>query len=293
MANNIIELENRPEHISQLKAVRRLYTKAGYYSTAYIIFCVLIPIIISIGRIFFHSVAPIVLHILMAYSLVALIVGFILESQNSKCRKIAAKIQQLFDSKVFGLEWDTHLWGEKPSLEDVNDNIGNLPDEEFVDWYNPQIEDLNQIEAILICQRTNLVYDSKLRKRYNSIIDGIAWSFLIIILFVAFYKNEGIQTAIVFVGVPLVPIIKWFLATRKQNLEDINRCETLKSFIDDCLEKIKKNPIAINECTLYRIQDGIYRHRKVAFKIPDFLYNYMRNNQEKNIDVMVNQLAHK
>ena len=293
MANNIIELENRPEHIRQLKAARRLYTKAGYYSTAYIIFCVLIPIIISIGRIFFHSVVPIVLHILMAYSLVALIVGFILESQNSKCRKVAAKIQQLFDSEVLGLEWNIHLWGKTPSLEDVNDNIGNLPDEEFVDWYNPQIESLNQIEAILICQRTNLVYDSKLRKRYNSIIDGIAWSFLIIILFVAFYKNEGIQTAIVFVGVPLVPIIKWFLATRKQNLEDINRCETLKSFIDDCLEKTKKNPIAINECTLYRIQDGIYRHRKVAFKIPDFLYNYMRNNQEKNINVMVNQLAHK
>ena len=32
MANNIIELENRQEHVNQLKAARRLYTKVGYFS---------------------------------------------------------------------------------------------------------------------------------------------------------------------------------------------------------------------------------------------------------------------
>lgn len=195
MANNIVELENRQEHINQLKAARHLYTKAGNYTTAYVVICALIPIVISIGRIFIDSLAPLVLHTLTAYTLVSLVMGFLLESRISKFRNTAAKIQQLFDSDVLGLKWNAYLWGKKPSLEDVNENIGDLPDKDFIDWYDAQVGVMTKMEATLICQRTNLVYDSKLRKDFNSIINLIAWSALILILIVGFYKNEGMQTA--------------------------------------------------------------------------------------------------
>ena len=100
------------------------------------------------------------------------------------------------------------------------------------------------------------------------------------------------QTAIVFIGVPLVPIIKWIVSTRKQNLDDIEACKSLTSFIDCCLEKLIKNQRSINESALYRIQDGIYHHRKTAFKIPDWLYNRMRNSLEEKTHTMVSQLSH-
>lgn len=290
--NNIVKLENKQEHINQLKAVRHLYTKAGYYATLYMIFCAIVPVIISVARLFICSEAHFILNLMMAYGVVALVAGFILESKTIKHRNMAAKIQQLFDSEVFGLEWESYLWGAKPSLEDINDNIGNLPNEGIDNWYDPQVDDLSRMEAILVCQRTNLVYESKLRRKYNSIIDYIAWSALALILIVGFYKNEGIRTAIVFVGVPLVPIIKWFFSTRKQNIDDIKTCESLKAFIDNCLERLKKNQYFVNESVLYRIQDGIYRHRKAAFKIPDWLYNLIRNYQEEKIHTVVSQLTH-
>ncbi len=110
--------------------------------------------------------------------------------------------------------------------------------------------------------------------------------------YIPMYILMGAIQAIVFVGVPLVPIIKWILTTRKQNLEDIETCESLKSFIDNCLERLKKNQRSINESVLYRIQDGIYKHRKTAFKIPDYLYNLMRDKQEKSIHTMINQYVH-
>ena len=126
MANNIIELENKQEHINQLKAARYLYTKAGHYSTSYMIFCAFIPVGISIGRMFLSPDAQFALNVMMAYGLIALIAGFILESKIRKHRKLAAKIQQLFDSEVFELEWNSHLWGTKPSLENINDNMGRI-----------------------------------------------------------------------------------------------------------------------------------------------------------------------
>lgn len=293
MANKIIELENKQEHINQLKAARRLYTKAGYYSTSYMIFCAFMPVVISIGRTFLSPDAHLALNAMLAYSVIALVAGFILESTVSKYQSLAAKIQQQFDSEVFELEWNSHLWETKPSLENINDNLGNQPDKGFENWYDPQVNDLNKIEAILVCQRTNLVYDSKLRKRYISIIDYIAWSVFVLILIIGFYKNEGMQTAIVFIGVPLVPIIKWFFSTRRQNLEDIEACEFLRSFVDNSLEELRKKEKNINEDTLCWIQDGIYRHRKTAFKIPDWLYNYMRKSQEDKVHTMVKQLANR
>ena len=293
MANNIIELENKQEHINQLKAARHLYTKAGYYSTSYMFFCALMPVVISIGRTFLSPDAHLALNAMLAYSVIALIAGFILESTVSKHQKLAAKIQQQFDSEVFELEWNSHLWGARPSLENINDNLGNQPDKGFDNWYDLQVNDLNNIEAILVCQRTNLVYDTKLRNRFNFIVSTVATVVLLSILIVAFYRNEGIQTAIIFVGVPLVPIIKWFFYTRKQNLDDIKACESLKSFVDNNLEKLRNKEKNINEDTLCWIQDGIYRHRKTAFKIPDWLYNSMRNSQEEKVHTMVKQLANR
>lgn len=290
--NNIVELENSQVHINQLKAARHLYTKAGRYSTLYMIFCVFIPVVISIGRMFLNPDDHFALNAMMAYGVVALVAGFIFESKVSKHRKLAAKIQQLFDSEVFELEWSSHLWGAKPSLENISDNLGNLQNDGFRNWYDSRIDGLNGMEAILICQRTNLAYDSKLRKQFNYIVSTVATVVLLLILLVSFYRNEGIQTAIVFVGVPLVPMIKWFFSTKKRNLDDIESCESLKSFIDNSIEKLKKNHRAINESALYRIQDRIYIHRKTAFKIPDCLYNIMRKGQEESVRTMVNQLSH-
>ena len=90
------------------------------------------------------------------------------------------------------------------------------------------------------------------------------------------------QTAVVFIGMPLAPIIKCIVSTRKQNLDGIEAWESLNSHIDSSLEKLKKNQKSINESALYRIL-GTYHYRKTAFKIPEWLYNRMRNRQEEKL----------
>lgn len=293
MANSIVELENRQEHLDQLKATRHLYTKVGNFSGVYMLFCVLIPVIISVGRILFITENPIILQSMIAYSLVALFVGMVLESKINSTRGLAAKLQQMFDSEILGFEWNTYLWGPKPSLDEINDNIGNLTNEGLMNWYDPQIGELEKPEAILLCQRTNLAYDEHLRKSYNNILSVIALITGLVILCVNFYIDEGIRSSVVFIGVPLVPIIKWFLVTRKQNLEDIKMCSSLKRLIDGKLDDLNASHGEIDYTIIYRIQDGIYSHRKVAYKIPDFFYNMMRNKHENSTHVVVGQIVDK
>jgi len=293
MANSIVELENRQEHLDQLKAARHLYTKVGNFSGVYMFFCVLIPVIISVGRILFITGSPIILQSMIAYSLAALVVGLVFESKINSNRGLAAKLQQMFDSEVLGFEWNTYLWGQKPSLDEINDNIGNLANEGLMNWYDPMIGELEKPEAVLLCQRTNLAYDEQLRKSFNNILSVIALIVGLVVLSVNFYIDEGIRSAIVFIGVPLVPIIKWFLVTRKQNLEDIKMCSSLKRLIDDKLDDLNASHGEIDYTIIYRIQDGIYSHRKVAYKIPDFFYNMTRNKHENSTHIIVGQIVDK
>ena len=230
---------------------------------------------------------------MIAYSLAALVVGLVFESKINSNRGLAAKLQQMFDSEVLGFEWNTYLWGQKPSLDEINDNIGNLANEGLMNWYDPMIGELEKPEAVLLCQRTNLAYDEQLRKSFNNILSVIALIVGLVVLSVNFYIDEGIRSAIVFIGVPLVPIIKWFLVTRKQNLEDIKMCSSLKRLIDDKLDDLNASHGEIDYTIIYRIQDGIYSHRKVAYKIPDFFYNMTRNKHENSTHIIVGQIVDK
>ena len=80
MANNIVELQNRPGNIKCLKAMRHLYSKVGKLTKYYFIFCVLVPIVISFTKPFISSETyQVLFHSMIAYNLLSLIAGLCLE----------------------------------------------------------------------------------------------------------------------------------------------------------------------------------------------------------------------
>lgn len=291
MANNIVELQNKPENIKMLKAMRHLYSKVGVLTNYYFIFCVLVPIVISFAKPFISSDDyQVLFHSMIAYNLLSLIVGLWLECEIKKERVLAAKIQQQFDCNVFELQWNKYTFGAQPSLEDINSNVKSSNDEDFINWYDREVDTVDRMLAVIICQRINLTYDVALRKKFLSYITLICSIIFIAIMVVAFCENEGLRTTIVFVAVPLIPIIRWFFSTRKANSDNMEKCERIKKIIDDYLEEYRNNGIVFNDIDLCEIQNCIYEHRKTAFKIPDFIYNKMRSKQEEATHITVGEL---
>ena len=288
MANNIVELQNKPENIKMLKAMHHLYSKVGVVTNYYFIFCVLVPIVISFAKPFISSDDyQVLFHSMIAYNLLSLIVGLWLECKIKKERVLAAKIQQQFDCNVFELQWNKYTFGTQPSLEDINSNVKSSNDEDFINWYDREVDTVDRMLAVIICQRINLTYDVALRKKFLSYITLICSIIFIAIMVVAFCENEGLRTTIVFVAVPLIPIIRWFFSTRKANSDNMEKCERIKKIIDDYLEN---NGVVFNDIDLCEIQNCIYEHRKTAFKIPDFIYNKMRSKQEEATHITVGEL---
>lgn len=291
MANNIVELQNKPENIKMLKAMRHLYSKVGVLTNYYFIFCVLVPIVISFAKPFISSDDyQVLFHSMIAYNLLSLIVGLWLECKIKKERVLAAKIQQQFDCNVFELQWNKYTFGTQPSLEDINSNVKSSNDEDFINWYDREVDTVDRMLAVIICQRINLTYDVALRKKFLSYITLICSIIFIAIMVVAFCENEGLRTTIVFVAVPLIPIIRWFFSTRKANSDNMEKCERIKKIIDDYLEEYRSNGIVFSDIDLCEIQNCIYEHRKTAFKIPDFIYNKMRSKQEEATHITVGEL---
>lgn len=291
MANNIVELQNRPENIKMLKAMRHLYSKVGKLTKYYFIFCVLFPIVISFAKPFISSEDyQILFHFMIAYNLLSLMAGLWLECKIKKERVLAAKIQQQFDCNVFELQWNRYTFGAQPSLEDINSNAKSSNDEDFLNWYDRDVDIVDRMLAVIICQRINLTYDVALRKKFLCSLTIISIIILIIILGIAFYEDEGLRTTIVFVAVPLIPVIRWFFSTRKANSDNIEKCERIKKIIDDYLEEYRNNGIVFSDIDLCEIQNCIYDHRKTAFKIPDFIYNKMRSKQEEATHITVGEL---
>lgn len=291
MANNIVELQNKPENIKMLKAMRHLYSKVGVLTNYYFIFCVLVPIVISFAKPFISSDDyQVLFHSMIAYNLLSLIVGLWLECKIKKERVLAAKIQQQFDCNVFELQWNKYTFGTQPSLEDINSNVKSSNDEDFINWYDREVDTVDRMLAVIICQRINLTYDVALRKKFLSYITLICSIIFIAIMVIAFCENEGLRTTIVFVAVPLIPIIRWFFSTRKANSDNMEKCERIKKIIDDYLEKYRNNGVVFNDIDLCEIQNCIYEHRKTAFKIPDFIYNKMRSKQEEATHITVGEL---
>ena len=227
---------------------------------------------------------------MIAYNLLSLIVGLWLECEIKKERVLAAKIQQQFDCNVFELQWNKYTFGAQPSLEDINSNVKSSNDEDFINWYDREVDTVDRMLAVIICQRINLTYDVALRKKFLSYITLICSIIFIAIMVVAFCENEGLRTTIVFVAVPLIPIIRWFFSTRKANSDNMEKCERIKKIIDDYLEEYRNNGIVFNDIDLCEIQNCIYEHRKTAFKIPDFIYNKMRSKQEEATHITVGEL---
>lgn len=291
MANNIVELQNRPENIKMLKAMRHLYSKVGKLTKYYFIFCVLFPIVISFAKPFISSEDyQVLFHFMIAYNLLSLMAGLWLECKIKKERVLAAKIQQQFDCNVFELQWNRYTFGAQPSLEDINSNAKSSNDEDFLNWYDRDVDIVDRMLAVIICQRINLTYDVALRKKFLCSLTLISIIILIIILGIAFYEDEGLRTTIVFVAVPLIPVIRWFFSTRKANSDNIEKCERIKKIIDDYLEEYRNNGIVFSDIDLCEIQNCIYDHRKTAFKIPDFIYNKMRSKQEEATHITVGEL---
>ena len=279
----IFQAQNEEMHINQLAAQRQLYFEGKRLQ--WYLFVIVVPITILIfvlGNLFqsFQTFTAFWGGIITLIEIAVLNV-------ESNFRIKASKIQELFDCEVLQLPWNKVKCQTKPDLEDIIhyskkhlSEPGNR--EKLINWYFEKSDCLSLPYSRLICQRANLSWDSKLRRRFGRIILLILSGLFFIMTIIAFSVNLTVNTFFLFWLLPILPVYVWGCIQCFSQFQAANELDKLKQILDEIWDDIfQKNANNEDICKISRdIQDEIFSTRKNTIAIPDVIYNKFRDNDQ-------------
>jgi hypothetical protein len=286
IGKHIIQEQDSDASIRYLSAQKQLYIKGKTTFAFQVIIAVPIPIIISIVTPLLSKPEQGIIWIFVLYSIIATFLEFFCEDRAMKLKKLAASIQEKFDTTVLLIGWNKTLIPNKPEdgliLRYYNKYFKKYKIDKLYGWYSNEVLPVNTNIATLLCQRTNCSYDFTLRKRYTNTILLLAASTFMILLVLAGQNGITIPTFISGVLFPSLPVFVLAYKQISSNNEAIENLKELKDLIENELEQIKITD-TIDIHLVRQIQDKIYLKRINSPLLPEWAYNFLRQNLEEEM----------
>jgi len=227
--------------------------------------------------------------------MIFLVTALMIKGNAEKKVELAAKIQEQFDVNVFDLPaTDQNLIGSLPKVEDIDKayNSFNGSKEALKNWY-ADTKDASKEFSVLLSQRSNLVWDWRLRRDFFNVLKFVLVFVLIISLALGIKKNFSLMHYLSFYFIPILPLL-WLgfenmlkhqkiYQTQQQKEDEINWM--LKKHIED------KQKISTDY--LRSIQNTIFKNRKEFALVPDFIYASKRHENEDSMKTVIEDYIQK
>jgi len=217
-----------------------------------------------------------------------------------RLRDLAARIQELFDTKVLGLDWSEISVGKKPDPEVIHEEANKHGLEGkcisgLKNWYPIIIDGVPEIFGIVICQRSNVWWDARMRRKYAFYIRIFLISIAIGLIGYGLYEKKDMFD---FLAYLVAPLASTYIFGYRQMMEQSAAADRLDN-LKEISEKIWKDALSGEELATLKIkcralQDQIFKHRKENPPIFDFLFKWFRDGNEslmnKGAEVLVNEV---
>jgi len=307
MADNISIKQNLPENIDCLAAQRVLYSKAKSITNAQIFLGIPITVGISVVALIWADPTLAQEHhfqqtdiswfVALLSVIVSLFEFLVFSPWADQAKEEAAKIQEMFDCAVLELPWNELVTGGKPDPESTIKHAKAIRGDSkeisrLENWYPVKLDDLPKHVSRVICQRTNLRWDSELRKEFSF------WSILTAIVLFLFLLGLGIYgdlTIRKFFLLVLAPCLPMFILVFRQWAENGKASQRL-----DELKEFSKNVWqGVLSCTAdersflessRKLQDQIFECRKSNPLVFDWFYNLKQSRQQEEMSYSTESL---
>ena len=280
--DTLLTRQNEEKNIERLCAQKQLYIEAKKAFMVQIILTVPLTILFALIKItlglFSINVSVYILVYGIGLTLAdLLLINFVI----SDYRTSAAKIQELFDCSVYNIEWNRICSGKKPTQETINKycrifKSSGSPLSKLRDWYPVELSKQPPLKAIVLCQKTNLNYDTAVRTRFKKKVLIIASITLLVLVLLSLIRNISFRDFISQVVASFLPV---FVLTAKIIIDQnktLKNSEELRINIESLLED--EDNITLKE--IRSIQDKLYNSRKDSALIPEFFYMKIRDELE-------------
>ncbi|WP_434514428.1 S-4TM family putative pore-forming effector [Dechloromonas sp. ARDL1] len=274
--------QNKPERLELLRAQRLFYSRAKLYQNLFAVMALLLP---AVGVLFGASY-PDIRPFLGFGSIVVLLldVGVISRKQREDCKR-GAKVQEQFDTEVLKLDWNRLVAGGKVDAEDVraitSKPITDVDRQYLENWYEVAIAKLPLPVGRIICQRTNVTYDMRVRKTYAGVLLGAAVLLFVGLTLLGLYQGVKVNDLILTMYLPALPLATFLLREHRKHGDTIETLTTIKAEVEKVWEQaITGTSFEDLTRSSRALQDAIYRHRASNPLVFDWLYDWIRQRQE-------------
>lgn len=289
--NDICRKQDLPENIDKLAAQRHLYSLAKRVSLLIFVVCIILPMVLAIFKFLFPNVEWYA-KVVVLVSFLATIAKIVLGDIKKYRQNLAARIQQLLDCELFNLPWNDALCGNQPLPEEIFKYKEGMPRELLLSWYGSEIESLPHEYAVLVCMRTNVVYDKGIRRYYQRLCTGMAIIAAVLVFCSGLIADVTLWSLFLYGIIPLMPVVSWFVDVKNQYRKNMAALDKLQSLINAGLEKAyAKGEVSMQ--SLMTIQNFMYIHRNSSYVIPDVIYNKKRDESEMATAYSVHQICEK
>lgn len=266
----IKERQDQPEHLQRLLAYSYLYRTAQRWHRAR-----------AFGTFFLATVAPIVSllvpstsDILAAVSAGWLVAGRTILSWLEEHGTLrAVSVQELFDTKLFKLPWNTALAGRQPAPEDAAAAAAHIRDHAgYRNWYSIDLRNTPWPGDVLLCQRMSMIWGRRDHRAYGTtiLITGIAW--FVLGLVVALARDLSLAAYLIKIFLPSSPALLDCTELARSHWRHATRRENAEQDIQDIWDAHRNDPASIDPVACRNIQDTAYLLRRHGPRVPRLFY---------------------
>ncbi len=266
----IRERQDQVEHMQRLLAYSHLYRVAQRWHRAR-----------AFGTFLLATVAPIISLLVPSTSdvLAAISAGWLVAGRTvlswleEHQTLLAVRVQELYDTRLFKLPWNTALAGREPAPEDVGAAAARIRDDSrYRDWYSIDLGDTPWPGDALLCQRMSMIWSRRDHRAYGTtiLITGITW--LLLGLVIALTRDLSLADYLIKIFLPSSPALLDCTELARSHWRHASRRENAENDIQDIWDAHRDDPAAIDPAACRNVQDAAYLLRRHSPRVPEFFY---------------------
>lgn len=213
--------------------------------------------------------------------------AFWLNHYEKKCFKLGAQLQDLFDVRIFSLDWNKILVSDEPSQETINNLSERFKGKVDENWYG-NLQDIPAPYDVVISQRSNVVWDWRLRQQYIILIIIALVALLIVQTCVSLAMKLLLSDFMLAIFLPSLSAYTAGIRELFEHHDNIKGKQSIEKKITTLLLDCVKTRQKPDKVTIRQIQDAIYILRKCPATIPDFFWKWRRNKYNKMMQMVIN-----
>lgn len=293
--NAIPDRQNRENHLQYMRAARRFYSDGKQLLALQMFLTIGAPMAgLIIGLV---TPDPTIKAMVALVSLsIAIVDASVLDRWIKGTVARGAKAQEQFDCGVLEIPWDQFVAGDALAPEDVHEAVARFSksqnDDAIRDWYPVVVGELPIHLGRIVCQRTNLWYDSTLRRMYGRTVLGIAVVVALALFATALIGGFTVAEFVIGALAPASPMLIWSVREFHRQRDTVSGQDRVRKHADALWARVKAGDCGELDCDTQsrQFQDAIYNRRVTGPLIFDWVYKLRRSRLEADMNAGAQQL---